>query len=1353
MKLCKLLARPIESKAYIESDCGNKAGGLFSSGGTSVSKGVYGTSRQSTFIESNSSIEYGGESTEDECYDEESEEQLKKSSNKTICSSSYEYVPNNETAEDMSSRRRQSLEFSKYFRIKRRSVDWESGEAVMLELQLSVGRPSPLIEQSTCDESSRRDPAVLTKRPDSGPSKQRVEEYSSEQLGNESVVCSEPEHDRSSGEELLNKPANECENHRRRSSEAAQDMDEIFRAFNDQSPFNNVPSESITTKLQRRLKCLEKRQNIPLQRLKELLLSSKEGMQDFIAFLVPTKGITMLDFWLDCETINMNVSKQQPSKRVQVKFQLLRELEDRYALHLNPRARRHLAAASTTLANYLLPTSFGADNLLAQKIGEAMFECVQYDVLRQLRAYWLPCWLLHWETRINHCYFLPTSAGGSALFYVPSSEATSLEKWESMNYGNNSSSQSTNEFNQSFVGTTDETVDEQYELTSAHTWTTDEMDWQNEVQGRLLARALRKKGLIDVDNNRAILKDIKNQRLFRPAQSTVGTTSSQVTGSTSSATLFRAGAVNTATTAGMRRPVFNHLSLAWSIPVEMNQVLGLTRVPGSSWEALRIQELKSTGVQETQWQPGPSQDVGSKQSEVTIEPWFVSLGVSGASNELTDDPKDTIEDRTNAVKSIITIEGQEQMSADQSIKSAGKEVLVLQRGSYQLLINRMNKVILSDAAAGGPFQFFLERNKLEKLSRALGFLQAVDDFSRQSYCPTPNRLTQLAKAWHIANKFLIAGSKWDLELPLDVVQEVTNCIRLKRNQVPVCIYEKIRQRCLSLLLPAWIDFLKTDALQFARANIRCTDDTPPPESIDDFDVFFTNGDVTVVRKTPPRPDSSIKNRTKSWDSLTAEQKEYRIRLALERRRMMEYERKRALRAMKRRQKEAAEAKSRKVSPTGLRRIQHDEEEDHTTPRESQRGGGRKHSVRASGLKAFVSNKILMGHFQAWLTKQSQAQTIQSEMEKYDSFMREFSYVLEVTRLIAMPSERRKPEYAQRRAEKVDFIFKTFLSEKSPKKIFVTAKYIEKLQVEKDWPSVETLKGIREQAMQNLDKPFAEFLTKFLDVLGISVDQLAQMSEKNLALLVSSPSESDEGQKVKKHFAYRAQPTLEDQKRFEDLLARCAFKPLTFEVVLFYQYLVDSEKRGGNKFIDQDLIFYIEVLRFQELCRGNAPFHLVKQKVNCILMTYIESVFPPKVQVNLPDDVSRRLSQKIGHNITSKSIRNVNFFDEPMRIIFRELLPYWAGFCVNVLYPPKSARQVSHTSTDRSKIALEIPWLSAPLSYKSQELLSRRLIAYNQWSDCAVDYKLPRLPKNVRANIVTFSIKDGISWKYGEQTPT
>lgn len=57
---------------------------------------------------------------------------------------------------------------------------------------------------------------------------------------------------------------------------------------------------------------------------------------------------------------------------------------------------------------------------------------------------------------------------------------------------------------------------------------------------------------------------------------------------------------------------------------------------------------------------------------------------------------------------------------------------------------------------------FIVRRGLEQPNRALGFIQALHEFSLQTQSPIANRFTRLSKVWHIVNTFVVPSGRYNL---------------------------------------------------------------------------------------------------------------------------------------------------------------------------------------------------------------------------------------------------------------------------------------------------------------------------------------------------------------------------------------------------------------------------------------------------------------------------------------------------------------------------------------------------------------------------------------------------------------
>ncbi|CAH8609353.1 unnamed protein product [Dicrocoelium dendriticum] len=341
--LCKLLSRPNVHPPPREQLSELFATGLFKSNNTSVARGLTGVSRHSNSSEDDRFLEteneyFGangevedndsrsnGRSEENEnsdlvSYDKFSQNVTRKCNAMSDSSSSVEGMENPSQeliseqeaisgTEILGGPSKRSLDYAKYFMIKRQSTPWT---AVHLSESNEYDNNNNnverhMAEQSTGSSAKHKSRTNLNSRRKSEPARQ--DEWSSYTSNSK----------RSVGSDALSFLSLDA-----RSEGLWLSLDGLLDNSGQSSLFSNCWQNETEDDLMIRLQQLQERQNIPLQRLKELLLSSREGMADFICFLLNTSGIRLLDFWLDCEAINTCVENREATEQAKCKFSLMR---------------------------------------------------------------------------------------------------------------------------------------------------------------------------------------------------------------------------------------------------------------------------------------------------------------------------------------------------------------------------------------------------------------------------------------------------------------------------------------------------------------------------------------------------------------------------------------------------------------------------------------------------------------------------------------------------------------------------------------------------------------------------------------------------------------------------------------------------------------------------------------------------------------------------------------------------------------------------------------------------------------------------------------------------------------------
>ncbi|XP_074646346.1 uncharacterized protein LOC141902488 [Tubulanus polymorphus] len=224
------------------------------------------------------------------------------------------------------------------------------------------------------------------------------------------------------------------------------------------------------------------------------------------------------------------------------------------------------------------------------------------------------------------------------------------------------------------------------------------------------------------------------------------------------------------------------------------------------------------------------------------------------------------------------------------------------------------------------------------------------------------------------------------------------------------------------------------------------------------------------------------------------------------------------------------------------------------------------------------------------------------------------------------------------------------------------------------------------------------------------------------------SRSKKKKKKKKKAGGRAQPSKEDKIDFLLSLNQSAMGHLPLHMLFYYRYLQRWGEEDGFPMLDKDLIFYIEVQKFKECSHEFANEELMRKKVQAISDTFLDSAYPPPLQIDVPPDLHQKMVKTAQRYAQGKEI-TPNLFDEAQYLVFKELLPYWAGFKKQYT-PPEDPNK-------------------RPLT-KRQKLLRKRLEMFETMPAPTHDFKLPKLP-DAPVGSMTFSLTEGVKWRLEEFT--
>ncbi|XP_069117342.1 regulator of G-protein signaling 22-like isoform X3 [Argopecten irradians] len=204
---------------------------------------------------------------------------------------------------------------------------------------------------------------------------------------------------------------------------------------------------------------------------------------------------------------------------------------------------------------------------------------------------------------------------------------------------------------------------------------------------------------------------------------------------------------------------------------------------------------------------------------------------------------------------------------------------------------------------------------------------------------------------------------------------------------------------------------------------------------------------------------------------------------------------------------------------------------------------------------------------------------------------------------------------------------------------------------------------------------------------------------------------------------RAQPTKDDREEFFKALKSSAAGHLTLTMLYFYKYLQKHGEEENAPLLDKDLFFYIEVQKFKDCSHAYADEESLRKKVQSIMECFLDAITSPALQIDVTQATQDKAIRAAQRYLQGKDVM-ASIFDEPQLMVFKELLPYWAGF-----------RRTFQPPDDPTK---------RPVT-KHEKMLKKRLEAIENYEIPSNEFHLPSIPEGSIA-AYTFSLSDGVRWR-------
>ncbi|XP_026228367.1 regulator of G-protein signaling 22 [Anabas testudineus] len=90
------------------------------------------------------------------------------------------------------------------------------------------------------------------------------------------------------------------------------------------------------------------------------------------------------------------------------------------------------------------------------------------------------------------------------------------------------------------------------------------------------------------------------------------------------------------------------------------------------------------------------------------------------------------------------------------------------------------------------------------------------------------------------------------------------------------------------------------------------------------------------------------------------------------------------------------------------------------------------------------------------------------------------------------------------------------------------------------------------------------------------------------------------------------------------------------------------------FLENDVLFWLEVQRYKDLCHSHSDEAIIQQKISTIIGCFINSSMPPALQIDAPPEQAQRILEK-RHEL------GPYIFREAQMSVFSELLKFWPEF--------------------------------------------------------------------------------------------
>lgn len=615
---------------------------------------------------------------------------------------------------------------------------------------------------------------------------------------------------------------------------------------------------------------------------------------------------------------------------------------------------------------------------------------------------------------------------------------------------------------------------------------------------------------------------------------------------------------------------------------------------------------------------------------------------------------------------------------------------------------------------------FILSNYSDDLPLVLFWYDVVDFHETKLYgAHNPSRVQH---AWAIYNSYLSPTARFNIDMPNEVSIEIRKNLSSTNKSLNDDLFQIVVDRIIPILMIPWLEFLKHDVTKYTAAKLTLLDSShnvhddlsdqlPLPEIEIEKDSIFINRSWIqnlIAGQADEKPPSA----------LTKEQRFERAK----RRKIMEIERRKALKAARLRKQLKNRAKSVEKIDLPLE----DEKSSGLDKGLPNSKGTRRPSTFQSDRsilfdKMMLQNKSMMQLFRKYLVETNARE-----------LLNKFNFYLDVKQYFDIEETHKRTIAAMN-------INKIYLEKSSKRNILPLSDALQTrlaADIASDKrgngrPRTPFFNSANKDIRPSLEDEFEKFCDMNAKELGLSsADDFAALTQSELLVLLGDSYNPKDFDFEDEKGEGKAMPSKEDRSEFLRLLSDWSLGKIDYRFYGFYAHLTEHGKKDGFPFLANDLLFCLDAIRLKDI----SSEELLKQKCKLIEDYYLDSVIPPALQLDINNESHQKLLKSLARIL--QFIHNSSdfvIFEDVRANLFKDILPYWSGF--------------KQTYKDTGERALT----------KTEKLLRQRLDEFNLVrTPQASEFKLPPLsakqkamqanPDNKSSLQIVFSLSTGIRYK-------